>query len=68
MDMFHTGLVIRGLIVLVTLFLMAIAGALLARREKRRASDSVSDTPGFSDCGAGRDEDRRSPPRGLRAA
>ena len=26
MDMFHTGLVIRGLIVLVTLFLMAIAG------------------------------------------
>ncbi len=59
MDMFHTGLVIRGLIVLVTLCLLVIAGALLARREKRRASDSASDTPGFPIAAAGRDGDRR---------
>ena len=47
MDLFLTGLLIRGLIVLAMFCLLVIAGALLARREKCRASKIAADTPGF---------------------
>ena len=46
MDLYLTGLLIRGLIVLATFCLLVIAAALLARREKRRASKFAADTPG----------------------
>jgi hypothetical protein len=45
MDMLQTGLLIRGLIVLVMFCLLVIAGALLARREKHRSSNSQGDAP-----------------------
>ncbi len=47
MDLYLTGLLIRGLIVLATFCLLVIAAALLARREKCRASKIAADTPGF---------------------
>ncbi len=47
MDVVHTGLFIRGLIVLVTCCALVIAGALLARSAKRRFAKSAGDTPGL---------------------
>ena len=43
MDTFHTGLLFRALIVLVTIGVLVIAGLVIARREKRRASNPQSD-------------------------
>ncbi len=45
MDTFHTGLLIRTLIVLVTLAVLVIAGLILARREQRRASNLPGEQP-----------------------
>jgi len=45
MDALHTGLLIRALIVLVTICLLVIAGLVIARHEKRRASNPQGDHP-----------------------
>ena len=52
MDLFHTGVLIRSLIVLAMLGLLVIAGALFALREKRRIASSVADAPGLPDADA----------------
>ena len=45
MDMFHTGMLIRALIVLLMFLLLVIAGALVAWRDKRHVSNPDSDEP-----------------------
>ena len=45
MDLFQTGLLVRGLIALVMFGPLVVAGALLVRREKRRSSNPQGDAP-----------------------
>ncbi len=51
MDLFQTGMLIRVSIVLGSLGLLVIAGALFALRERRRVAKSAADTPESSPAG-----------------